>query len=153
MYDDIDIRPLGFNEQPWIKEIRAAAGLSDSLDREGGAIVLEKLLGRPVSPETLRRWAIPYKVIAGCARYEVSDIVAYAKAQIENAPRRIGRRSSPQSSPKVTGNVTASVATVAMKVVGVSAPNQPHPGRRDGTAQSRLPATGNPNPNQERGSQ
>jgi hypothetical protein len=122
VYDDIDARPHALNGQPWIKEIRAAAGLPDSLDREGGAIALGELLGRPVSGETMRRWPIPYKVIAGCARYEVSDLIAYAKAQIENAPRRIGRRSSPQSSQKDSGNVTASATSVPVKVVGVCAP-------------------------------
>jgi hypothetical protein len=92
MYHDIDALPLAIDQQPWLKEIVGTAGLPNSLDREGGAIALGKLLGRPVSPETLRRWPIPYKVVAGCARYEVSDLIAYAKAQYENAPRRMGRR-------------------------------------------------------------
>ncbi len=92
MYDVVDVLPPALDEQPWLKEIIGAAGLPDSLDREGGAIALGKLLGRPVSPETLRRWPIPYKVVAGCARYAVSDLIAYAKVQYENAPRRMGRR-------------------------------------------------------------
>jgi hypothetical protein len=90
MYDET-LTP-GLDDQPWLKEIVAAAGLPCSLDREGAAIAESQLLGRPVSPETLRRWPIPYKVVAGCARYEVSDLIAYAKAQIEDAPRRMGRR-------------------------------------------------------------
>jgi hypothetical protein len=92
MYDDVDTFSLPLDEQPWLKEIVGAPGLPNSLDREGGAIALGKLLGRPVSPETVRRWPIPYKVVAGCARYAVSDLIAYAKAQYENAPRRMGRR-------------------------------------------------------------
>jgi hypothetical protein len=90
MYDDA--LTLSLDEQPWLKEIVEAAGLPHSLDREGAAIVEGKLLGRPVSPETLRRWPIPYKVVAGYARYAVSDLIAYAKAQYENAPRRLGAR-------------------------------------------------------------
>jgi hypothetical protein len=92
MRDDVDALSTALDEQPWLKEIVGAAGLPRSIDREGGAIVLGKLLGRPISPETLRRWPIPYKVVAGCARYEVSDLVAYAKSQYANAPRRMGRR-------------------------------------------------------------
>lgn len=93
MYEDINELPVALDEQPWLKEILGAAGLPNSLDREGSALALGQLLGRPVSPETLRRWPIPYKVVAGCARYEVSELIAHAKAQYKNAPRRIGRRS------------------------------------------------------------
>src|SRR5580704_1831776 len=92
MYDDVAALSPSLDEQPWLKKIVGAAGLPSSLNREGGAIALGKLLGRPVSPETLRRWPIPYKVVAGCARYEVSDLIAFAKAQYENAPRRMGQR-------------------------------------------------------------
>ena len=97
MSDDVDAVPPALDEQPWLKQIIGAAGLPDSLDREGSALVLGKLLGRPVSSETLRRWPIPYKVVAGCARYEVSDLVAHAKSQYANAPRRMGRRCQPGS--------------------------------------------------------
>ena len=93
MYKDVDGLSLAFSEQPWLKEILGAAALPSSVDREGAALAFGKLLGRPVSPETLRRWPIHYKVVAGCARYEVSELIGYAKAQYENAPRRIGRRS------------------------------------------------------------
>lgn len=91
--DDVDVLPPALDEQPWLKEIIGAAGLPDRVDREGAAMVLGRLIGRPVSPETIRRWPIPYKVIAGCASYEVRDLIAHARAQYENAPRRIGQRS------------------------------------------------------------
>jgi hypothetical protein len=81
------------NSQPWLEEIIENATLAKTVDREGAAIALGKLLGRPVSPETVRRWPIPYKVVAACARYELSDVIAYAQLQYENAPRRMGRRS------------------------------------------------------------
>ncbi|SRR6266498_4937462 len=90
------------NEQLWLKKIVDAAALPKSIDRIGGAIALGKLLGRPVSPETLRRWPIPYKVIAGCARYEVGDLIAYAKLQYENAPRRMGGRCARAGSLQVS---------------------------------------------------
>jgi hypothetical protein len=91
MYDNDDL-PLALGKQPWLKAIVDAAGLPNSVDREGAALAYGELVGRPVSPETLRRLPIPYKVIAGCARYEVSELIAHAKAQYENAPRRMGRR-------------------------------------------------------------
>jgi hypothetical protein len=94
MRDDVDALPLALDEQPWLTKIIGVAGLPESLDREGAAMALGKLLGRPISSETLRRWEIPYRIVAGCARYEVSDLVAYAKSQYANAPRRIGRRRS-----------------------------------------------------------
>ena len=93
MHDDVDDLPLTLSEQPWLEEILGAADLPTSVDREGAALALANLLGRPISPETLRRWPIPYKVVAGCARYEVSDLIAHAKAEYANAPRRMGRRS------------------------------------------------------------
>jgi hypothetical protein len=92
MSNNADATPLTLSEQSWLKEIVDSAALPSSLDREGAALALETLLGRPVSPETLRRWPIPYKLVAGCARYEVSDLIAHAKLQYENAPRRMGGR-------------------------------------------------------------
>jgi hypothetical protein len=92
MYNDVDGPSLGLSEQPWLKEIIKTARLPASLDREGAALAMGQLLGRPVSSETLRRWQIPYKIVAGCARYEVSELIAHAKALYENAPRRMGRR-------------------------------------------------------------
>jgi len=92
MSNQVDAAPLTLSEQPWLREIVDIAALPSSLDREGAALALAALLGRPISPETLRRWPVPYRVIAGCARYQVSDLIAHAKFQYENAPRRMGGR-------------------------------------------------------------
>jgi hypothetical protein len=59
MHGDVDVLPVTDGEQSWLNLIVRTAGLPDSLDREGAAITLGKLLGRPVSPQTLRRWPIP----------------------------------------------------------------------------------------------
>ena len=92
MSENTDIPQAIITGQPWLEEIVERASLAKSIDRDGAAIALAKLLGRPVSPETVRRWPIPYKVVAGCARYEVSDLIAYARLQYVNAPRRMGGR-------------------------------------------------------------
>jgi hypothetical protein len=92
MPDDTDIPQAVLIDQPWLEEIVERAALAKSVDREGAAIALRKLLGRSVSPETVRRWPIPYRVVAGCARYEVSDLIAYARLQYGSSPRRMGGR-------------------------------------------------------------
>jgi hypothetical protein len=79
-------------KQPWLEELLERAALAKSVDREGAAIALASLLGRPISPETVRRWPIPYKVVAGCARYELNDLISYVRVQYDNAPRRMGGR-------------------------------------------------------------
>ncbi len=83
-----------FNPQPWLDELAERAGLAGFVDREGAALVLGKLLGRPISTETVRRWPIPYVVVAGCSRYEIKGLIEYARRQYDQAPRRIGGRCS-----------------------------------------------------------
>jgi hypothetical protein len=81
-------------DRNWLDELAERAGLAGFTDREGAAIVLGKLFGRPISTETVRRWPIPYVLVAGCARYEIKDLVEFAKHQYEQAPRRMGGRCS-----------------------------------------------------------
>jgi hypothetical protein len=82
------------SEQNWLNELAERAGLAGFIDREGATIVLGKLFGRPISTETLRRWPIPYVLVAGCARYEIKDLVEFARHKYEQAPRRMGGRCS-----------------------------------------------------------
>jgi hypothetical protein len=72
----------------WLDDIVEQSGIPRTADREGAALVLSGLYGRPVSPETVRRWPIPYKVIAGLAQYEIHDLIAHAKKVIDEAPVR-----------------------------------------------------------------
>jgi hypothetical protein len=78
--------------QHWLDELAERTGFAGFVDREGAAIVLGKLFGRPISTETVRRWPIAYVVVAGCARYEIKDLIEYVRQQYERAPRRIGSR-------------------------------------------------------------
>jgi hypothetical protein len=82
------------SSQRWLDELAERASLAGFVDREGAAIVLGKLFGRPISTETVRRWPIPYVVVAGCSRYEIKDLIEYARRQYDQAPRRIGGRCS-----------------------------------------------------------
>jgi hypothetical protein len=75
----------------WLDAIVEQSGVPKTADREGAAFILSGLLGRPVSPESVRRWPIPYKVIAGLAQYEIPDLISHAKKVIDEAPVRCGR--------------------------------------------------------------
>jgi len=65
------------NPQRWLDELAEQAALAGFVDREGAAIVPGRLFGRPISTETVRRWPIPYVVVAGCSRYDIKDLVEY----------------------------------------------------------------------------
>ena len=77
---------------PWLHAIAARANLPKTADREGAALILTELLGRPVAPETLRRWPIPYKIVANFAQYEIDGLIDFARRAYEEAPRRLGAR-------------------------------------------------------------
>src|SRR4051812_18959172 len=79
---------------PWLKAVEETAVLPKTADREGAALVLERMLRRPVSPETVRRWPIPYLVVAGVCQYSIADLVEYARKRFDEAPRRVGGRSN-----------------------------------------------------------
>jgi hypothetical protein len=78
----------------WVDAIVDEADLPEVVDRESAALVMSRLLRRPVATETLRRWSIRYKLIAGKAFYEPEVLIAFArKAHDEALPRRSVRRS------------------------------------------------------------
>jgi hypothetical protein len=83
---------------PWIDEAVAGANLPKTADREGAALIMSRLLRRPVAPETLRRWPVPYRIVAGVAQYEIDDLTS-ARKIYEEAPLRQGTR-SPRPAPR-----------------------------------------------------
>ena len=57
--------------------------------RAAAAVYLTEKLGPTVSPNTLRNWAIPYKVYGREASYAVEDLDFFAAARLESAAVRL----------------------------------------------------------------
>jgi hypothetical protein len=89
---------------PWVDAIVVRAELPEAVDREAAALVLSRMLKRPVAAETLRRWPIPYKLVAGGALYAPDDLIAFARKAYEEAPPR---RGSSQSAPRRSAGAAA----------------------------------------------
>jgi hypothetical protein len=74
----------------WVDAIVDKAGLPEAVDRESAALVMARLLRRPVAAETIRRWPVPYKLVAGTALYDPADLIAHARRAYAEAPPRRG---------------------------------------------------------------
>jgi hypothetical protein len=61
---------------------------SRRLNRVSSARYLAELLGRPVSPNTLRMWDIRRRQVGRDSVYEVPDLDAFAEARLAAAPER-----------------------------------------------------------------
>ena len=77
---------------PWLDAIVDEAKLPKAVDRGAAALILSLMLKRPVAAETLRRWPIKYKLVAGGALYAPDDLIAYARKAYDEAPLRRGGR-------------------------------------------------------------
>jgi hypothetical protein len=84
---------------PWLDDIVDRAALPEAVDRGAAALVLARMLKRPVAAETLRRWPIPYKLVAGGALYAPDDLIAFARKAYEEAPPRRGSGRSASRRP------------------------------------------------------
>lgn len=68
------------------------------LDPEGGglltrretAVLLSRLLHSPVAVRTVASWPIAYRKLGHITLYQRSEVMAFAKARLANAPRAIG---------------------------------------------------------------
>jgi hypothetical protein len=60
----------------------------EKLRRSEAAAYAHRRLGQPVSVNTLRAWAIPYKQIGRDAVYEVADLNRFIEERLANAPVR-----------------------------------------------------------------
>jgi hypothetical protein len=65
------------------------ANVPERVDLENAVLIHNNVCDDNVSPTTYRRWPIYYKLLGRERRYLVSDVVAYAKQRVEQAPRRI----------------------------------------------------------------
>ena len=82
-------------------EIFFKSGLFDEIDnllnREETAALLADLLHSPVAIRTVAAWPIAYRLVGHRTLYRRSDVEGFAAARLSNAPRCIGRVSSPAS--------------------------------------------------------
>ena len=77
------------DELDWLDRLRAEANVPERVDLENAVLIHNNVCDDDVSPTTYRRWPVYYKLLGRERRYLVSDVVAYAKQRIEQAPRRI----------------------------------------------------------------
>jgi hypothetical protein len=83
---------------PWLDEIVENSGLPKMADFEGARLIYNHVACDHVKAHTFRRYAIPYKLVGRTRRYLVTDVVAYAKKRVEEAPRRIPPQRGPRKS-------------------------------------------------------
>ena len=86
-------------EIPWLDKIVKEAGVPAAADLEGAVMIHNEVTGDNLSPTTYRRKPVPYIILGRSRRYNVSDVVFYAKRCVEDAPRRI----PPQRVPRRAG--------------------------------------------------
>ena len=93
-------------EIPWLDKIVKEAGVPAAADLEGAVMIHNEVTGDNLSPTTYRRKPVPYIILGRSRRYNVSDVVFYAKRCVEDAPRRFRRSvslaapDSPQRVPR-----------------------------------------------------
>jgi hypothetical protein len=93
----------------WLDEIVEQANLPQRVNRDTAALIYGKLIGEPVSKNTLRRLPIPYKLVDRDSSYEVANIVAAARKRLDEAPVRCplsGRPRPTRPAPKSLESVT-----------------------------------------------
>jgi hypothetical protein len=83
----------------WVDRVVEEANFPPTTDREGAALILGQLLGFTPSPHTVRSWEIPYKVVGKYARYQVNDLIEYARARIKSTPVRTGPKRAADNAP------------------------------------------------------
>jgi hypothetical protein len=76
-------------EIPWLDKIVEEAGVPAAADLEGAVMIHNEVTGDNLSPSTYRRKPVPYTILGRSRRYNVRDVVAYAKRCVEGAPFRI----------------------------------------------------------------
>ena len=64
-----------------------------TVDTRGVCEIVEELVGQRLSPETVRRWPIRYRVVGRVRRYEVDDVIAHVRQRYEHAPVRVAASS------------------------------------------------------------
>jgi hypothetical protein len=88
-----------------LDKIVEEAGVPVAADLDGAVMIHNEVSGDSLSTHTYRRRPVPYIILGRSRRYNVRDVVAYAKRCVEEAPVRI----PPQRPRRKRAN--ASIAT------------------------------------------
>jgi hypothetical protein len=73
----------------WLDDLIEKSGVPASVDLEGATEAHNGVSGDNLSPETYRRRPVPYRILGRSRRYNIRDVVEYAKRCVEEAPVRI----------------------------------------------------------------
>ena len=76
-------------ELSWFDQLREDSGVPASLDLDGATIAHNAVSGDNLSQHTYRRRPVRYIILGRSRRYNVCDVVAYAKRCVDEAPVRI----------------------------------------------------------------
>ena len=68
---------------------KIAAAVPATVDTREACRIVGEIEGREPSPETLRRWQIPYRLRGRTRTYEVDAVIAHARQRFEQAPVRV----------------------------------------------------------------
>jgi hypothetical protein len=73
----------------WLDDLIEKAGVPASVDLEGATEAHNAVSGDNLASETYRRKPVPYRIQGRSRRYNIRDVVEYARRCVEEAPVRI----------------------------------------------------------------
>jgi hypothetical protein len=73
----------------WLDRAVADAKLPQTVDTEGGCLIVGQLEGRVPSPETFRRWPIKYRLVGKIRLYEVEHVLEFVRKRFKETPLRL----------------------------------------------------------------
>ena len=73
----------------WLDDLIEKAGVPASVDLEGATEAHNAVSGDNLAPETYRRKPVPYRIQGRSRRYNIRDVVEYARRCVEEAPVRV----------------------------------------------------------------
>ncbi len=92
---------------PWLAQIAKEAGVPASADLGGAVMIHNEVAGDSLSEESYRRKPVPYTILGRSRRYNVRDVVAYAKSCVEEASVRIPPQRPRRKRANVEMNATS----------------------------------------------
>ena len=77
------------NTIPHWRDKIAAAAVPATVDTAGACKIVGEIEGREPSPNTLRRWPIPYRLPGRIRIYEIDAVIDHARQRFKQAPMRV----------------------------------------------------------------